>query len=58
MACYECPECGYRFDEAVGDEDEGYPPGTRFLSLPERFACPDCAVRSRDDFRRLPDSVD
>ncbi len=50
MARFRCPECGYTYDEETGDEFEGYPAGTRFASLPEDFACPDCAVRFRDDF--------
>lgn len=50
MRCYRCPECGYTYDEARGDPDEGYPPGTRLADLPGDFACPDCSVRFRDDF--------
>ena len=50
MNIYRCPGCGYRYDEARGDEHEGYPPGTLFGALPADFVCPDCAVRAKDDF--------
>lgn len=50
MAEYKCPECGYRYDESIGDPHEGYAPGTPFDDLPEEFSCPDCAVRDKLDF--------
>jgi rubredoxin len=50
MDKYLCPDCGYVYDEAQGDDHEGYPPGTRFADLPDDFVCPDCAVRSKEDF--------
>lgn len=53
MARYQCPECGYLFDEEAGDDFEGYPPGTAFSSLPEDFCCPSCSVRFKDDFEPL-----
>ena len=49
---FKCPECCYVFSEERGDEHEGYPPGTDFTTLPDDFACPDCAVRFRDDFEK------
>lgn len=52
MSVYICPECGYEFDETHGDAHEGYPPGTPFSELPDEFACPDCAVRFKQDFER------
>jgi rubredoxin len=53
MARYECPDCGYVYDEATGDDHEGYPPGMKFAELPEEFVCPDCAVRYKEDFVRV-----
>lgn len=50
MAEYQCPECGYRYDESAGDVHEGFRPGTPFEELPDDFACPDCAVRDKQDF--------
>lgn len=55
MARYQCPDCGYVYDEATGDDHEGYPAGMRFAALPEEFVCPDCAVRYKEDFVRLED---
>jgi rubredoxin len=53
MSRYRCPECAYMYDEAQGDEHEGLKPGAPWLSLPEDFACPGCAVRVPADFERL-----
>ena len=50
MAHYRCPGCQYLFDEEVGDDHEGYPPGTRFEDLPEDFVCPICSVRDKAEF--------
>lgn len=52
MAAFRCPECGYVYNENLGDEFEGYTAGTRFAELPEDFTCPDCAVRVKADFER------
>ena len=52
MAEYQCPECGYTFDEDVGDAHEGYPAGQSFDTLPNDFACPDCSVRFKEDFKK------
>ncbi len=53
MSTFKCPECGYAFSEEDGDQHEGYPPGTKFTSLPDDFACPDCSVRFKDDFEEI-----
>jgi len=53
MSKYRCPECGYLYDETTGDSHEGYPPGTSFDDLPADFACPDCAVRFKEDFEKI-----
>jgi rubredoxin len=50
VSTFECPECGYTFNEAVGDQHEGYPPGTAFDALPEEFVCPDCSIQIKQDF--------
>jgi|TARA_B110000503_G_scaffold34612_3_gene56389 rubredoxin len=47
---YQCPGCGYTYDESLGDDHEGYPPGFLFADLPDDFVCPDCAVRYKEDF--------
>ncbi len=56
MARYRCPGCGYTYDEREGDAHEGFPPDTPFDSLPEDFACPDCAVRDKADFEVLEEA--
>ena len=41
---YVCDICGWEYDEAVGLEEEGIAPGTKFEDLPEDFVCPLCGV--------------
>lgn len=57
MAVYECPGCGYRYDEATGDAHEGYAAGTAFSELPEEFTCPDCGVRYKEDFAQVQEGA-
>lgn len=40
---YECP-CGYVYDPAVGDPENGIAPGTPFEEIPEDWVCPDCGL--------------
>lgn len=49
-ASFMCPSCGYTFTEAIGDEREGFPPGTSWSKIPEAWCCPDCGVREKVDF--------
>ena len=44
MKTYVCTVCGYVYDEAVGDPDNGIAAGTKFEDLPEDYACPTCGV--------------
>ena len=46
---YVCDVCGYVYDEAEGDPDNGIAPGTKLSDLPEDFVCPLCGV-GKDDF--------
>ena len=39
-----CSVCGYVYDPAVGDPDNGIAPGTKFEDLPEDCVCPICGV--------------
>ena len=41
---YVCDVCGYEYDEAVGDPDNGIETGTKFEDLPDDFVCPLCGV--------------
>jgi alkane 1-monooxygenase len=47
---HQCPNCSYVYDDAVGCAREGFAPGTRWVSLPMNWQCPDCAVREKPDF--------
>jgi rubredoxin len=44
MKKYVCGPCGYEYDPAVGDPDNGIAPGTAFADLPEDWVCPICGV--------------
>jgi rubredoxin len=43
MAKYECP-CGYVYDPAEGDYENGIEPGTAFEDLPADWVCPKCGA--------------
>ena len=45
---YVCPVCGYEYDEALGDPDNGIEPGTAWADVPEDFVCPLCGVAKED----------
>lgn len=49
MKKYVCNVCGWEYDEAVGDPDNGIAPGTAFDDLPDDFECPLCGV-GKDSF--------
>jgi len=49
MEKYVCDACGYVYDPALGDPDNGIAPGTSFDSLPEDWVCPLCGV-PKDQF--------
>ncbi len=44
MDKYECTVCGYVYDPAEGDVENGIAPGTKFEDLPEDWVCPVCGV--------------
>ena len=46
---YVCDVCGYVYDEALGDPDNGIAPGTKWEDVPEDFVCPLCGV-GKDQF--------
>lgn len=49
MQKYVCDVCGYVYDPAKGDPDNGVQPGTSFDALPDAWVCPECGV-SKDEF--------
>lgn len=44
MEKYLCTVCGYEYDPAVGDADNGVAAGTSFDALPADWVCPLCGV--------------
>lgn len=44
MSKYECGVCGYIYDPALGDPDNGVAPGTPFKKLPDEWRCPLCGA--------------
>ena len=48
MKKYECDVCGYVYDPAVGDVDNGIKAGTSFDDLPDDWVCPECGVGKED----------
>ena len=41
---YVCTVCGYVYDEAAGDVENGIAPGTKWEDVPEDYVCPLCSV--------------
>ena len=46
----ECGLCGYIYDPAVGDEENGIAPGTAFEDLPDDWECPLCGA-GKEEFK-------
>ena len=44
MSKWECEVCGYIYDPAKGDPDNGVAPGTPFEKLPDDWVCPECGA--------------
>jgi len=49
MKEYTCEVCGYVYNEADGDPDNGIDPGTKWENVPEDYVCPICGV-GKDQF--------
>lgn len=52
MDKYECTLCGYIYDPAEGDPDNGVEAGTSFNDLPADWECPLCGA-GKDDFEKV-----
>ena len=48
MDKYVCGPCGYVYDPAEGDPDNGIDPGTSFEDLPDDWECPICGAEKAD----------
>ncbi len=44
MDKYVCDVCGYEYDPAQGDPDNGVEPGTPFEKVPDSWVCPICGA--------------
>ena len=44
MRNYVCVTCGWIYEPAEGDPENGVPPGTPFSDLPDDWTCPACGV--------------
>ena len=52
MSRYTCTICGYVYDPAIGDEQNGIAPGTAFEDLPDGWTYPECGA-SQDQFEPI-----
>ena len=48
MEKYVCVTCGYIYDPADGDPDNGIAPGTAFKDLSDDWTCPLCGMDASD----------
>ena len=51
MDKWVCILCGYVYDPAKGDPDNGVEPNTQFEDIPEDWMCPLCGG-SKNDFEQ------
>ena len=54
MKKYKCLICGYVYDPAIGDPDNGVKAGTAFKNLPADWVCPECGA-GKDEFEPVED---
>lgn len=45
---YVCNVCGYVYDPAKGDPDNGIAPGTPWEQVSDSWVCPDCGAGKGD----------
>ena len=51
MDRYVCSVCGYVYDPAQGDPENGIAAGTAFADLPDSWSCPVCGA-TKDLFEK------
>jgi rubredoxin len=44
MKKWQCSVCGYVYDPAVGDPENGIKAGVAFEDLPDSWVCPECGA--------------
>ena len=52
MDKYECTVCGYIYDEAEGDPDNGVAAVTKLYDVPADWVCPLCGA-AKDAFQKM-----
>jgi rubredoxin len=52
MEKWKCIVCGYIYDPAEGDPDNGVEAGTSFENLPDDWVCPDCGA-PKSEFEKM-----
>jgi rubredoxin len=52
MEKYRCTVCGYIYEPAKGDLENGIQAGTDFADLPDDWVCPECGV-GKDMFEKI-----
>ena len=52
MKKWVCIPCGYVYDPAKGDPENGVLPGTAWEDVPEDWRCPECAA-GKENFEAL-----
>ena len=52
MDKYKCIVCGYIYDPAIGDPDNGIKPGVAFSALPDDWVCPECGA-PKSEFEKI-----
>ena len=48
MKKWMCVNCGWMYDEALGDLGSGLAPGTAWENIPDDWTCPDCGSGKAD----------
>lgn len=48
MSTYKCSVCGYEYDPAKGDPENGIAAGTSFDELPDDWSCPVCGSGKKE----------
>nr|WP_181428440.1 rubredoxin [Mycolicibacterium moriokaense] len=43
-----CLNCGFIYDEELGDSAGGLAPGTRWKDVPDTWTCPDCGAEKSE----------
>ena len=52
MDKYVCNPCGWIYDPAVGDPENGIEAGTAVENLPDDWACPLCGA-GKEEFEKI-----